>query len=162
MCMTYACVLVFLFCVSVRVYRSCVSRVSKMTLFLCFPVCAAYCIPMLTHAYTFFDTDACAMLRNPLIEVDTRKEKAVAANWDKWSWRWSRDKLACFNVTPVKRDMEQQHQEHNPLHMTHTLWLNVTEAKLQLDSYHHVLEQYCTFRTQQISIWFRLFCRFSC
>lgn len=68
------------------------------------------------HMYTCSGIDTCAMLRNQLIEADMRKEKAVAANWDKWSWWWSRDKLACFNVTLVKRDMGLQRR--NTSHYT--------------------------------------------
>lgn len=108
MCLTDACV-----CVSVqRAEGEAVRHHSS----LC-PPCFCHTLTLLTYAHAFFDRAACAMLRNQLIEVDMRKEKAVSANWDKWSWRWSRDKLACFNVTPIKRDMELQRRN-----TTHTLW----------------------------------------
>lgn len=97
-----------------------------------------------THTHCQFDTDACAVLRNWLIEVDMRKAKPVVANWDKWSWWWSRDKQ------PVSMSLQQRKsgarhgaraQKHNILHMTHTLWLNIPEP--WLDWYHHLLMCKC-------------------
>lgn len=131
---------VYFQCVSVPEYRRSISWEKRASETFSFP--SLFSAPhshvnMCGHTRAVFDTDACAMLRIRLIEVDMRKAEAVVANWDKWSWWWSRDKQ------PVSMSLQQRHgagaQEHNVLHMTHTVWLNVSEAELQLASHHQVL-----------------------